>query len=71
MESRPLPGPVHFTILYKSSWKGHQLAAEQLLSEQTAVGKACRLYAPQSAHSVAIADFWRTFHRDGKISPGW
>jgi hypothetical protein len=20
---------------------------------------------------VAIADFWRTFHHDGKISPGW
>ncbi len=26
----------------------------------------------QSAHRVAIADFWRTtFQHDGKISPGW
>ncbi len=26
---------------------------------------------PQSTHRVAMADFCRTFHRDGKISPGW
>ncbi len=26
---------------------------------------------PQTTHRVAIADFWRTFHHDGKISPGW
>ncbi len=26
---------------------------------------------PQSTHRVAIADFWRTSHHDGKISPGW
>ncbi len=26
---------------------------------------------PQSTHRVAIADFWHTFHHDGKISPGW
>jgi hypothetical protein len=25
----------------------------------------------QSTHRVAIADFWRTSHHDGKISPGW
>jgi hypothetical protein len=25
----------------------------------------------QSTHRVAIADFWRTFHHDGKISPSW
>ncbi len=31
-------GFVH--LLYNSSWKGYQLAAEQLLSAQTAVGKA-------------------------------
>ncbi len=28
-------------------------------------------WRPQSTHRVAIADFWRTFHHDGKISPGW
>ncbi len=22
-------------------------------------------------HRVAMADFWRTFYHDGKISPGW
>ncbi len=26
---------------------------------------------PQSTHRVAIADFCRTSHHDGKISPGW
>jgi hypothetical protein len=26
---------------------------------------------PQSTHRVAIADFWHTFHHEGKISPGW
>ncbi len=26
---------------------------------------------PQSKHRVAIAAFWRTFHHDGKIRPGW
>jgi hypothetical protein len=26
---------------------------------------------PQSTHRVAIADFWRISHHDGKISPGW
>ncbi len=26
---------------------------------------------PQSTHRVATAAFWRTFHHDGKISPGW
>jgi hypothetical protein len=25
---------------------------------------------PQSTHKVAMSDFWRTFHHDGKISPG-
>jgi hypothetical protein len=25
---------------------------------------------PQSTHRVAMADFWRTFHHYGKISPG-
>jgi hypothetical protein len=25
----------------------------------------------QSTHRVVIADFWRTSHLDGKISPGW
>ncbi len=25
----------------------------------------------QSTHRVATAAFWRTFHHDGKISPGW
>ncbi len=28
-------------------------------------------YASQSTHRAAIAAFWRTFHHDGKISPGW
>jgi hypothetical protein len=38
----------------------------------------CDLYStlfpgarPQSTHRVAIADFWRIIHQDGKISPGW
>ncbi len=26
--------------------------------------------APQSTHRVAISDFWRSSHYDGKISPG-
>ncbi len=26
---------------------------------------------PKSTHRVAIADFWRISHHDGKISPGW
>ena len=26
---------------------------------------------PQGTLIVAIADFWRTFHHDGKIRPGW
>ncbi len=26
---------------------------------------------PQSTHRVAVTGFWRTFHHDGKISPGW
>ncbi len=26
---------------------------------------------PQSTHRVAMADFWRTFRHDGKISTGW
>ncbi len=26
---------------------------------------------PQSTHRVAMATFWRTFHREGKISPAW
>jgi hypothetical protein len=25
----------------------------------------------KSTHRVATAVFWRTFHHDGKISPGW
>ncbi len=25
----------------------------------------------ESTHRVATAAFWRTFHHDGKISPGW
>ncbi len=25
----------------------------------------------QSTHRMAMATFWRTFHHDGKISPGW
>jgi hypothetical protein len=25
----------------------------------------------QSTHRVATVTFWRTFHHDGKISPGW
>jgi hypothetical protein len=29
------------------------------------------LHISQSTHRVAMTDFWRTFHRDGKISPGW
>ncbi len=29
------------------------------------------LCAPQSTNRVATAAFWRTFHHDGKISPGW
>jgi hypothetical protein len=28
-------------------------------------------YPPQSTHRVVIANFWRTSHHDGKISPGW
>ncbi len=28
-------------------------------------------WAPQSTHRLATATFWRTFHHDGKISPGW
>ncbi len=34
--------------------------------------KICSLwyYPPQSTHRVATPAFWRTFHRDGKISPG-
>ncbi len=27
--------------------------------------------SPQSTHRVAIADFWRASHHDGKISAGW
>jgi hypothetical protein len=27
-------------------------------------------FRPQSTHRVAFADFWRTSHHDGKISPG-
>jgi hypothetical protein len=27
--------------------------------------------APQSTHRAATAAFWRTFHHDGKICPGW
>ncbi len=29
------------------------------------------MFLPQSKHIVARAAFWRTFHHDGKISPGW
>ncbi len=29
------------------------------------------LLKSQSTHRVAIADFWRTSHHNGKISPGW
>ncbi len=29
------------------------------------------MYIPHSSHRVATAAFWRTFHHDGKISPGW
>jgi hypothetical protein len=29
-------------------------------------------FIPQSTQDkVAIADFWRTFHHDGNINPGW
>jgi hypothetical protein len=28
------------------------------------------VYLPQSTHRVAPVAFWRTFHHDGKISPG-
>ncbi len=28
-------------------------------------------FVPQSTHRVAIADFWRISHHDGKIGPGW
>ncbi len=29
------------------------------------------MFYSQSIHRTATAAFWRTFHRDGKISPGW
>ncbi len=29
------------------------------------------MIALQSTHRAATADFWRTSHHDGKISPGW
>ncbi len=30
-----------------------------------------RILPPRSTNRVAMADFWRTFHHEGKISPGW
>ncbi len=30
-----------------------------------------RMSATQSTQRVATAALWRTFHHDGKISPGW
>jgi hypothetical protein len=31
----------------------------------------CALYVQNRVHRVATAAFWRTFHHEGKISPGW
>jgi hypothetical protein len=39
----------------------------QIQMKQSDLGKSL----DPSAHRVAIADFWRTSHHDGKISPGW
>ncbi len=29
------------------------------------------VYIPQSIHRVAMTDFWRSFHHEGIINPGW
>ncbi len=34
-------------------------------------GEGGKIARPQSTQRVATAAFWRTFHHDGKISPGW
>jgi hypothetical protein len=43
---------------------------------QTIIAKKYALLSPivrthHRVHRVATAAFWRTFHREGKISPGW
>ncbi len=37
----------------------------------TAITLKLILFNAQSTYRVATAAFWRTFHHDGKISPGW
>jgi hypothetical protein len=49
-----------------------KLSAEQIkLFPQCNYVSGKVLSSPQSSRRVAIADFWCTSHRDGKISPGW
>ena len=66
-------------IIYSSEYEAAAPAFVRLEGEGVYIGACVHIYlgfdlllsTQQSTHRVAIADFWRTFHHDGKISPGW
>jgi hypothetical protein len=41
-----------------------------LVLENTTISRSWKWSWTQSTHRVAIADFWRTSHHDGNLSPG-
>jgi hypothetical protein len=40
-------------------------------SEYSGTTKLFLVEKPQSTHRVVLSTFWRAFHHDGKINPGW
>jgi hypothetical protein len=54
-----------YRMFPKSSVRGGQLSANGFWKKGKCVGRDHRV------HRVVTADFWRTFHHEGKISPGW
>ncbi len=62
-------------LLDNSSWKSISSQLSSSCQSKRANGSLQgRRYAPQSTHRVTIADFWRSFHHDGKSAQageGW
>jgi hypothetical protein len=62
-----------FTELYIIWREVRKMAAYRIQISITCVryDRCSRVMGGHRVHRVATATFWRTFHNDGKISPGW
>jgi hypothetical protein len=66
---------IWYQLLHISMWASHtsivfeMVTSKEYVHLQFLLSEKQKHLNPQSTHRVAIADFWRISHHDGKISP--